>query len=114
MICQKKVGFVTHFTLMAPSKLEQTPSIGAFNNFSASEFTLEVSRSIKIRPVCKHVFLHPFVLSMVKEIEFWACKVVKALLSVANEQLLHSPKPPKALFSAKFNYSLINLLQLYS
>ena len=54
--------------------------------------------SIKIGSVWKHVFLHPFVLSVVKLTEFWVCKLSKALLSMANEQLLRSPKPSKALF----------------
>ena len=65
---------------------------------------------IKIGYVWKHVFLHPFVLSVVKEIEFWACKLSKALLSMANEQLLRSPKPPKDLFLQNLIIVLINLL----
>jgi len=39
---------------------------------------------------------------VVKEAKSWVCQLLKASLSVANEQLLRSPKPPKALFSAKF------------
>ena len=62
--------------------------------------------SAKIGSVCKHIFMHPFVLSVVKEAESWVCKLPKALLSVANEQLLCSPKPPKALFLQNFNQPL--------
>ena len=68
--------------------------------------------SVKIGYVWKHVFLHHFVLSVVKEIESWVCKLPKALLSVANEQLLCSPKPPKDLFLQNLIIPLINLLQL--
>ena len=93
---------MTHFSLIAPSKLEQTPSTGAFNQFSASQFTPEVLISTKIGSVCKHIFLHPFVLQVVKAAEFWVCKLPKALLLVANEQILHSPKPPKDLFLQNF------------
>ena len=46
-----------------------------------------------------------FVLLVVKNIKLWVCKLPKDLLLVANEQLLRSPKPPKALFLQNFNYS---------
>ena len=58
---------------------------------------------IKIGSMCKHIFIHPFVLSVAKEEESWVCKLSKSLLSVANEHLMCSPKPLCSL-SIGFEY----------
>ena len=65
-------------------------------------FTPEVFVPIKTGSMCKHIIQHPFSFSMVKEAESWVYELLNTLLSVANEQLLHLPKPLKALFSTKF------------
>ena len=53
--------------------------------------------------MCKNIFLHPFFLSMVKETKSWVCQLPKALLLVANEPLLRSPKQLKACFLQNCN-----------
>ena len=94
---------MTLFSMVVSSKLEQTSPNGVFQQVSALYFILEVVVLTKTGYACQNIFLHTFMLSVVKEVESWVCLLMKALLSVANEQLLRSPKPPKALFSAKFN-----------